>query len=80
VSQYSHGFMGDNFRGGAEYRFGTIDLRGGARYSQDRWHPTVGAGFNFTPRFGVDVALYAAVANLERRRDPAMAVSLRIGR
>jgi len=80
VSQYSHGFMGDNFRGGAEYRLESVDLRGGARYSQDRWHPTVGAGFNFTPRFAVDVALYAAVANLERRRDPALAISLRIGR
>jgi hypothetical protein len=80
VSQYTHGFQGDNFRGGAEYRFGTIDLRGGARFSQDRWHPTVGAGFNFTPSFGLDVALYTTSTNLERRRDSAVAVSLRFNR
>jgi hypothetical protein len=80
VSQYTHGFQGDNFRGGGEYRFGPVDLRGGARFSQDRWHPTVGAGFNFTPRFSLDVALYASSTNLERRRNPVMALSLRFNR
>jgi hypothetical protein len=80
VSQYSHGFQGDNFRAGGEYRFGPVDLRGGARFSQDLWHPTVGAGFNFTPGFALDVALYATSTNLERRRDPAMALSLRFNR
>jgi hypothetical protein len=80
TSQYAHGFQGDNFRGGLEYRFGVIDLRGGARFSQHQWHPTAGAGFNFTPTFGLDVALYATSTNLERRRDPVVAVSLRFRR
>ena len=80
VSQYSHGFQGDNFRAGAEYRFGTMDLRGGARFSQDLWHPTVGAGFNFTPRVSFDAALFATSTNWERRRLPALALSLRFNR
>ena len=80
VSQYSHGFQGDNFRAGGEYRFGTVDLRGGARFSQDKWHPTVGAGFNFTPRFSLDAALFTTSTNFERRRDTALALSLRFNR
>jgi hypothetical protein len=80
ASQYTHGFQGHNFRTGVERRLGTIDVRGGARLSNDRWHPTVGAGFNLTRRFAVDVALFTTSANLERRRDPSIAVSLRFGR
>ena len=77
VTEYAHGFQGHNFRGGLEYRIRSVELRGGARYSRDRWHPSAGAGFNLTPRFAVDAAVFGTSANIERRRDTAVAVSLR---
>ena len=77
VSEYAHGFQGHNFRSGLEYRLENIELRGGARYSRDRWHPSVGAGINVTRGFGVDVAAFSTSANIERRRDTALAISLR---
>jgi hypothetical protein len=77
VSEYAHGFQGHNFRGGLEFRVASVELRGGARYSRDRWHPSGGAGFNLSPRFGIDVAAFSTSANIERRRDAAIAVSLR---
>jgi hypothetical protein len=52
-------------------------LRGGARYSFSRWNPTVGAGFDMSRRFSVDVAAYGTSANIERTRQTAVAVSLR---
>jgi hypothetical protein len=77
-SEFAHGYNGKNFYSGLEYRFVNVELRGGARYSRDRWYPTGGAGFNFSPRVGIDVAAFGTGANIERRRDVAIAVSLRI--
>ena len=77
-SEVSHGYQGRNFHGGLEYRMGAIELRGGGRYARNRWHPSGGAGFNVTPRFGIDVAAFGTSANVEGRRDVAVAVSLRI--
>ena len=77
MSEYAHGFQGHNFRGGLEYRLDRIELRGAGRYSRDRWHPSVGAGFNVTRQFGVDIAAFGTSANVERRRDMAIAASLR---
>jgi hypothetical protein len=77
VSEYAHGFQGHNFRGGLEYRISKLELRGGARHSRDRWHPSGGIGFDLTPGFGVDVTAFGTSANIERRRDMALAVSLR---
>jgi hypothetical protein len=77
-SEVSHGYQGRNFHGGLEYRMGMIELRGGGRYARNRWHPSGGAGFNFTPRFGVDVAAFGTSANIAGRRDVAIAASLRI--
>ena len=77
-SEVSHGFQGRNFHGGLEFRLPTVELRGGGRYSRNRSHPSGGAGFNFSPRFGIDVAAFGTSANIERRRDVAIAVSLRI--
>jgi hypothetical protein len=77
-SEYAHGYQGHNFHGGLEYRMGVIEVRGGGRYSRDRWHPSGGAGFNVTPRFGIDVAAFGTSANVAARRDVAIAVSLRI--
>jgi hypothetical protein len=77
-SEFSHGLQGKNFHGGLEYRLNRVELRGGGRYSRNRWHPSGGVGFNLTPRFGIDVAAFGTSANIERRRDTAIAVSMRI--
>jgi hypothetical protein len=77
-SEASQGYQGRNFHGGLEYRMGVIELRGGGRYARNRWHPSGGAGFNVTPRFGIDVAAFGTSANVEGRRDVAVAVSMRI--
>jgi hypothetical protein len=78
MSEYAHGFQGDSLRGGAEYRAGAVELRGGGVYSRERWNPTGGVGLNLSPRVGLDVALYSTTANAARERRPAVAVSLRI--
>ncbi len=66
-----------SFHGGGEYRLGTIDVRGGGVYSRELWNPSAGVGLNMTPRTSLDVALYANSANVERKRNPAIAVSFR---
>lgn len=79
-AEYARGFQGNNVHGGIEYLLGGVELRGGGRYSRDRWHPSGGAGFNLTPGFGVDVAIFGTSTNIERRRNLALAVSLRFNR
>ena len=69
---------GPPFAGAIEQRLGRVQLRGGARYVNDRWEPTGGVGFNLTDGFGVDVGLFGTSANLERKRHLAIAVSLRL--
>ena len=78
MGEYAHGFQGDTLRGGVEYRPGMIELRGGGVYSRELWNPTGGVGLNFSPKVGVDVALYSTTANAARERHAAVAVSLRI--
>jgi hypothetical protein len=78
MSEYAHGFQGDSLRGGAEYRAGLVELRGGGVYSREMWNPTGGVGLNLSPRVGLDVALYGTAANAARERRAAVAVSLRI--
>jgi hypothetical protein len=78
MSEYGHGFQGDSLRGGAEYRAGVVELRGGGVYSREKWNPTGGVGFNLAPRVGLDVAVYGTSANVARERRAAVAVSLRI--
>lgn len=78
MSEYGHGFQGNSLRGGAEYRLGVIELRGGGVYSREMWHPTGGVGLNFAPRVGLDVALFSTAADVARERHAAIAVSLRI--
>jgi hypothetical protein len=77
-SEFSHGLQGSNFHGGIEFRLGAVDLRGGGRFARNRWHPSGGAGFNLSPRFAIDVGAFGTSANVERRRDLAIAVSMRI--
>jgi len=66
------------FHGGAEYRFGLLEPRGGVYYSRGLWQPAVGLGLNLG-KFGIDGALYSSSANVERMRHPTLAVSLRFG-
>jgi hypothetical protein len=80
VAEFGRGLQGKSFHGGGEYRFGGIDLRAGAVYSREMWNPAGGVGLNMTPRLSIDVAMYSNSANAERRRNPAIAVSLRLNR
>ena len=56
------------------------DVRGGAGYSRELWNPSVGVGLNMSDRVALDVAVYGNSANVERKRNPAIAVSLRFNR
>ena len=78
IGEYAHGFQGNTLRGGVEYRPGMIELRGGGVYSRELWNPTGGVGLNFSPKVGLDVALYSTTANAARERHAAVALSLRI--
>jgi hypothetical protein len=78
MSEYAHGFQGNSVRGGAEYRAGVIEFRGGGLYTRELWHPTGGVGLNFSPKVGLDVAMFTTAANAARERRAAVAVSLRI--
>jgi hypothetical protein len=80
VAEFGRGLQGKSFHTGAELRFGTIDVRGGAVYSRELWNPTAGVGLNMSDRAAIDVALYSNAANVERKRNPAIAVSLRFNR
>ena len=80
VAEFGRGYQGKSFHGGGEYRLGAIDVRGGAVYSREMWNPAAGVGFNMSPSTSMDVALYANSANVERKRNPAIAVSLRLNR
>ena len=77
VGEYSRGFQGNTVRTGLEYRLGRVELRGGTRYSAERWQQSAGAGFTLAPGVALDVAAFGTSANLERRRDLALAFSLR---
>ncbi len=77
LAEYAHGFQGNNVHGGIEYRLGAVELRGGGRYSRDRWYPSGGAGFNLSPEVGIDLAVFGTSTNIERRRHTALAMSMR---
>ena len=78
--EISRGFQGTGFHGGVEYRLGAFELRGGARYGLDRWHPSGGVGLNLGKRFSIDVAGFGTTTNVERRLKPGIALSLRFNR
>lgn len=76
-TEYSNGLGGTNFRVGAEYRLGLVELRGAGRYSQDKWYPSAGVGFDLTPNFGIDAALFGTQTFLEASPHVGLAISLR---
>jgi hypothetical protein len=78
--QVGHGFQGTNFHGGVEKRVGPIELRGGARFARDLWHPAAGIGFNLSKRFAIDAAAFETTSNVQRDRKASYAVSLRFNR
>ena len=78
LSEYSRGFMANQFRAGLEYRLGTVELRGAGRYYDGSWYPSVGAGFNVTRNFGIDAALFGTKTFLERSPHVGLAISLRL--
>jgi hypothetical protein len=80
VAEFGRGLQGKSFHGGGEIRLGMIDLRGGAVYSRELWNPAGGVGINMSDRIALDVAVYGNSANIERKRNPAIAVSLRFNR
>jgi hypothetical protein len=80
LAEYRHGFNGDSIRGGVEYGFGAIDVRGGGYKTRGIWQPTVGVGLNMGPRVSLDVAVFGTSANVQRERRTAIAVSLRLNR
>ena len=77
AAEVGHGFGGGSFHGGFEQRIGRVELRGGARYTVSKWNPTGGVGFDLSPRISLDVAAYGTNANIERKRQLAMAASIR---
>lgn len=78
--EFGRGLQGTSFHGGGEYRRGAIDVRGGAVYSRELWNPAGGVGLNLSRRLSLDMAAYSHSANLERKRNPAIAVSVRFNR
>ncbi len=76
-AEICRGFHKTSFHGGVERRIGAIELRAGGRFSRGQWHPAAGLGFNLGRRFSIDVAGFTTSANIERKRNPAMAASLR---
>jgi hypothetical protein len=80
VTEFGNGYNGTTFRAGYEHRLDNVQLRGGARYIKERWEPTGGVGFDLTPGFGMDFAVFGTSANFERERHLAFAFSLRFMR
>jgi hypothetical protein len=72
------GFGGGSFHGGFEQRFNRVALRGGARYTVTQWNPTGGIGFDLSHHVALDVAAFGTSANIERKRQVALAASIRI--
>jgi hypothetical protein len=80
VAEAGKGYSGNSFHGGYEYRLNAVALRGGGMYTRKLWNPSAGVGFNMSKHTALDVAVYGNAANIERRRRPAIAVSLRLNR
>ena len=77
AAEFGQGFGGSSFHGGYERRVGRVELRGGARYTTKKWNPTGGIGFDVSRRVSLDVAAYGTNANIERKRQTAVAFSIR---
>jgi hypothetical protein len=79
VGDVGWGLGGRSLHGGYEYRLKKIALRGGGIYARQLWSPTAGIGLNLSAHTALDLAIYGNAANAERKRHPAVAVSVRFG-
>jgi len=77
VAEAGKGYGGKRFHSGYEYRFSAFAVRGGGIYSRQMWNPSGGVGINMGQHVALDLAMYGNAANIERKRHPAVAVSLR---
>jgi hypothetical protein len=77
LGEFGHGFGGTSFHGGTEWRVKFIELRGGARYTVQKWNPTGGIGIDVSKRVSFDVAFFGTTANVERTHQAAIAASIR---
>ena len=73
-----HGFGGAEFRAGLEQRIGAFEARGGVRYTFAMWNPSAGVGIDLTRKVSLDIAVFSATTNIERKRRAALAFSIRI--
>ena len=78
TAQAGHGFGGGSFHAGVERRLLLLEVRGGARYTFGIWNPTAGVGVNFSRKVSLDVAIFGTNTNIERKRQAAIAASIRI--
>jgi len=78
VGDVRWGLGGTALHGGYEYRVAAIQFRGGAMYVRELWNPSAGIGLNVSAHTGLDVAVFGNAANAERKRHPAIAVSVRL--
>jgi hypothetical protein len=69
------GYDEKSFHGGVERKVGPMWLRGGGRYTRDKWDPTYGIGIG--SKVALDFGFYGTHANLEGKRQTTMAVSVR---
>jgi hypothetical protein len=78
TAEVGHGYGGGSFHGGYEHRFGRFEARGGARYTFSMWNPSGGIGVDLSRRIAIDVAAFGTATNIERKRQLAIAASIRI--
>lgn len=78
--EVGRGIQGNTVRGGLEWGLGAVTLRGGARYVRERWEPRGGVGLNLSRRIALDLTAFSTSANFERKRQLAVASSIRIMR
>src|SRR5262249_26262143 len=78
TAEAGHGFGGGSFHGGLERRVGDFEVRGGMRYSFSTWNPSAGVGVDLNRKVSLDVAVFGTTTNIERKRQAAIAASIRI--
>jgi len=78
TAEVGHGYGGGSFHGGYEHRFGRFEARGGARYTFGMWNPSGGFGVDMSRKVAIDVAAFGTATNIERKRQLAIAASIRI--
>ena len=75
MMSYTQGYNGKSFHGGVEKSVGPLWVRGGGKYTRGKWDPTY--GFGIGNNVALDFGFYGTHANLEGKRQTAMAVSIR---